>query len=96
MLLRVGEEDQMVYLEFSDNGDGIPEANKDRIFNAFFTTGSPAGRSSTVAEEMQGTGLGLKIVADIVHSYRGDIYLPKAPEGYTTCFRVEFPAHTIE
>jgi signal transduction histidine kinase len=96
MLLRVGEENQMVYLEFSDNGDGIPEANKDRIFNAFFTTGSPAGRSSTVAEEMQGSGLGLKIVADIVHSYRGEVYLPKAPEGYTTCFRVEFPAHSIE
>lgn len=96
MLLRVGEENRMVYLEFLDNGDGIPEANKDRIFNAFFTTGSPAGRSSTVVEEMQGTGLGLKIVADIVHSYRGEVYLPKAPEGYTTCFRVEFPAHTIE
>lgn len=95
ILFQVGEENGKVYLEFSDNGDGIPLANRERIFNAFFTTATPASRSSTVAEESQGSGLGLKIVSDIVHSYNGDVYLTNAPEGYSTCFRVEFPAHII-
>lgn len=96
MQLKVGEENQVVYLEFSDNGDGVPEENRERIFNAFFTTSTPGSRSNTVAEETQGSGLGLKIVADIVHSYGGEVYLAKAPEGYTTSIRAEFPAHTLE
>lgn len=95
ILFQVGEDNGKVYLEFSDNGDGIPEANRERIFNAFFTTATPASRSSTAAEESQGSGLGLKIVSDIVHSYSGDVYLTKAAEGYSTCFRVEFPAYII-
>ncbi|WP_071884467.1 ATP-binding protein [Hymenobacter sp. APR13] len=93
MLLRVGAEGNRVFLEFADNGDGIPEAIRDRIFNAFFTTASPASRDSTYAEEAQGSGLGLKIVSDTVAVYGGEVFLSAAPSGYTTCFRVEFPSY---
>jgi len=42
-----------------------------------------------------GSGLGLKIVQDIVLAYNGEVYLTAAPEGYQTCFRVEFPLHEL-
>ena len=94
ILVRVGKEKGKVYLAFADNGDGIPEANEDRIFNAFFTTTGPAGRYASEEEELQGTGLGLKIVSDIATSYNGDVSLVLPPAGYSTCFRIEFPEVT--
>ena len=90
MLLRVGAEGNRVYLEFADNGDGVPEEIQDRIFNAFFTTASPANRSNSLEEEAQGSGLGLKIVRDIVTAHKGEVFLASPPSGYNTCFRVEF------
>ncbi len=38
ILIRCGQEDKIVYIEFCDNGDGIPEELHERIFNPFFTT----------------------------------------------------------
>ncbi|GAB3761451.1 sensor histidine kinase [Spirosoma pomorum] len=96
LLIRVGSENSRVYLEVADNGDGISENIQDRIFNAFFTTASPASRSQPLEDEAVGSGLGLKIVQDIVHAYNGEVYLTTAPDGYTTCFRVEFALHQSE
>lgn len=92
ILLRAGQENGRVFLEFADNGDGIAPANEDRIFNAFFTTSSPASHRASEVDEAQGTGLGLKIVHDIASSYGGNVFLVSPPEGYTTCFRLEVPA----
>ena len=93
LLLRVGREDGRVFLEFADDGAGVPEEIQDRIFNAFFTTATPSSRDSTLAAEAQGSGLGLKIVADIVAVYDGSVYLTAPPAGYRTCLRVEFPEY---
>jgi signal transduction histidine kinase len=95
LLIRVGVEQKRVYLEFADNGIGIPKTIQDRIFNAFFTTASPAGQDQPLEEEAVGSGLGLKIVHDIVHAYNGEVYLTSAPAGYQTCFRVELPLHEL-
>ena len=89
--IRVGREDGMVYLDFADNGDGISPEIEDRIFDAFFTTTSSAGTLAEENEEILGTGLGLKIVKDIISSAGGDIELIDPPDGFTTCFRVEIP-----
>jgi signal transduction histidine kinase len=40
---------------------------------------------------MVGTGLGLKIVKDIVLSYKGTISLVGPNENYTTCLKIEIP-----
>ena len=40
---------------------------------------------------MVGTGLGLKIVKDIVLSYKGTISLAEPNETYATCIKVEIP-----
>jgi two-component system NtrC family sensor kinase len=50
---------------FADNGSGIPEAHRDRIFSAFFTT-KAAGK---------GTGLGLFITQNILQKMGGKIFL---------------------
>jgi signal transduction histidine kinase len=47
----------------ADNGSGIPDAIKDKIFQPFFTT-KPTG---------QGTGLGLSLSYDIVKAHGGEI-----------------------
>lgn len=96
LLIKVGLENRVVYLEFSDNGDGIPDEIKPRIFNAFFTTSTPASRDQPIEEESQGSGLGLKIVQDIVTSYNGEVFLSEPQNGYSTCFRVELPFNRID
>lgn len=88
----VGRDKSKVYLEFADNGDGIATEYIDRIFDAFFTTSSASSPITIGNEEVLGTGLGLKIVKDIVSSYNGDIKLVAPPDNYRTCFRVEVPS----
>lgn len=80
-----------VYLEFSDNGDGIQLENREKIFNAFYTTSVPVGKIVKTHEEMTGTGLGLKIVRDIITSYGGKIFVKEPTKGYSTTIRIELP-----
>lgn len=56
-------------LEVKDNGIGISEGIKDRVFDMFFR-GSAQSR---------GTGIGLYIVKDAVSKLRGDIYFESEP-----------------
>lgn len=89
--IRGGKENGMVFLEFSDNGDGIPSESKDKIFDAFFTTTSAASNNSSDTDSMTGIGLGLKIVKDIVESYGGEIFVDNPADGFSTTIRVEIP-----
>lgn len=95
ILIECGEEDNFVYLEFSDNGDGISQEIEDKIFDQFFTTTSSLNfESFAPSNEISGTGLGLKIVKDIVKSYRGNIYVASPKEDYSTTIRIEIPKAT--
>lgn len=67
-------------LVVSDNGPGVPPEVQSRLFTPFFTT-KPEG---------QGTGLGLSVVADIVHAAGGRIEHEPTPGGGAT-FRVLLP-----
>jgi signal transduction histidine kinase len=91
IFIRCGKENEKVFLEFSDNGDGIPPENEDKIFDAFFTTTSAASQYDKADESMTGIGLGLKIVSDIVESYGGEIFVHTPYEGFKTTIRVELP-----
>lgn len=91
ILIEVGIEGDYTYLNFQDNGDGIPAENRDRIFNAFFSTSTPSSFNAPQEEQLVGTGLGLKIVKDIVLSYNGNICLAEASEGYSTSFCIKIP-----
>ena len=91
ILVEVGVENDNTFIKFHDNGDGIPEGNRNRIFNAFFSTSTPASFDAPRDEQMVGTGLGLKIVKDIVLSYKGAISLVEPNENYATCLKIEIP-----
>lgn len=91
-----GKIDNIVFLEFLDNGDGISKEHEERIFDAFFTTSTPTGVNAKANEHLIGSGLGLKILKDIILEYNGEIYIVAPPEGYKTCFRVEIPAASEE
>lgn len=75
-----GGETGEVELRFTDTGEGVPEADRDRIFLPFFTT----------KEYGKGTGLGLSIVARIVHEHGGRIELL---EGRGARFLMVFPRY---
>lgn len=95
ILIECGEEEKFVYLEFSDNGDGIPVEIEEKIFDEFFTTTSSLNfESFGPSNEISGTGLGLKIVKDIVNSYKGNIYVVSPKDEYSTTIRIEIPKAT--
>lgn len=94
ILVECGLEENMIYLEFSDNGDGISKENEEEIFNEFFTTTNQSDFGTLNYTEITGTGLGLKIVKDIISSYRGKVFVASAKDDYNTCIRVEIPSAT--
>ena len=71
---------ERVRVGVSDNGPGVPDALKPRIFDMFFTT--------KAAHE--GTGLGLAIAKDIVVRHGGTIELESQP-GAGATFWVDLP-----
>jgi len=71
---------EKVEINVRDNGNGIPEKIKDKIFQPFFTT-KPTG---------QGTGLGLSLSYDIVKAHEGEIKV-NSKEGEGTDFVIRLP-----
>lgn len=69
-----------IELDLHDTGHGVPEALRERIFEPFYTT-KPAG---------SGTGLGLSLVRDMIHSAGGCIEVDSTP-GTGTLFRILLP-----
>ncbi|MBC7642381.1 MAG: ATP-binding protein [Flavobacterium sp.] len=95
ILIECGEFNDKVYLEFSDNGDGISMENEEKIFDEFFTTtSSESFEDINEHTEILGTGLGLKIVRDIIKSYRGNVSVVSPKGDYATCIRIELPKAT--
>lgn len=71
-------EDGALIMRFSDDGPGIPEAIRERVFESFTTHGNPGG-----------TGLGLAIVRKVVEDHGGTIELNSRPG--ETVFKISLP-----
>ncbi len=84
--LTANEQGDQIALRFEDNGCGIDPSIREKIFDPFFT--AAISRDSHLG---LGTGLGLKIVADIASSNNGSIRLTKPSRGYATCFELLLP-----
>ncbi|MFH2024607.1 MAG: PAS domain S-box protein [bacterium] len=83
-LLRIQTQciDQVISINFTDNGIGIPEKNLSIIFDPFFTT-QPVGK---------GTGLGLSISYGIIRQHGGNIEVESEP-GKGATFSIKLPVY---
>ena len=78
IIIDVATENEFVVITVADNGVGISEENKHKIFEPKFTT------------KTSGMGLGLGMVKNIVETYGGSISFT-SEEGKGTVFKVIFP-----
>jgi signal transduction histidine kinase len=76
-----------VVLDVADTGVGIPEADRERIFEPFYSTKSPPHG----AKDQGGTGLGLAVSVGIIKDHDGWIEIDSRP-GEGTTFHVFLPA----
>ena len=79
-----GSEGETVWMEVADDGIGIPEADRSRIFERFYRVDKARSRESG------GTGLGLSIATEIVQRHHGSLTLVDRP-GPGTTVRLELP-----
>jgi signal transduction histidine kinase len=83
--LRFAQPPTTIQISVQDNGPGIPESIKEKIFQPFFTT-KPTG---------QGTGLGLSLSYDIIKAHGGTLEVSSA-EGEGTIFTVRLPVQILQ
>lgn len=77
-----------VVVEISDNGPGIAEEEKPRIFDMFYTVGAK------VADSRRSLGLGLALCKSIITAHGGEIFvLDHQPHG--TTFRFTLPKEEV-
>lgn len=76
------KDNNYLLIRFEDNGTGVSDIDKNKIFDAFYTTS--IGNDDLL--EGVGTGLGLKIVSDIASTYGGSVQLGIPSEEYKCCF----------
>lgn len=70
-------------LEVEDNGPGIPEAERERVFERFYRL---------LESNQDGCGLGLSIVQEIVKRHDADISVLSGAGGHGTRVRIKFPS----
>ncbi len=84
ILISAGRQGGRVWMEVSDDGIGIPEEDRPRIFERFYRVDKARSRESG------GTGLGLSIAKEIVDRHEGTIALVDR-EGPGLRLRLELP-----
>lgn len=87
--IRVKKERKMVKVEISDNGEGIPDEAKERIFDMFYTA-----NPTSIADNRRSLGLGLALCKSIVAAHGGEIsVLDNHPSG--AVFRFTLPSEEV-
>ena len=81
LLIETGLSDKRAEITVTDDGCGIPEKDREKIFSPFFTS------------KRQGTGLGLCISKRIVEEHKGSSFSVESEEGKGTAFRVSLPLY---
>ncbi len=81
---KLQEDNQTVYIAVQDTGRGMPAEIRDSLFS-----------SSTVSRKKGGTGLGTKIVKDVVEAHSGEIAVD-SEVGKGTVFHIHLPISKIK
>ncbi|WP_322633042.1 sensor histidine kinase [Glycomyces albidus] len=69
------EDDEWLFLDVGDDGNGVPAGDRRRIFDRFVRLDESRSRDEG------GAGLGLAIVQDVVLAHRGMVQVLESPEG---------------
>jgi two-component system sensor histidine kinase SenX3 len=80
----VSHSDGVVEIAVTDQGVGIPESERDRVFERFFRVDAARSRNTG------GTGLGLAIVKHVVQNHGGDVRVWSHP-GSGSTFTIRLP-----
>ncbi|RKD32347.1 hybrid sensor histidine kinase/response regulator [Thermohalobacter berrensis] len=76
------DKDDKAYLHIEDNGIGMEDKVKEKIFEPYYST-----------KEARGTGLGLSITQNIINEYNGNISV-ESKLGSGTKFIISFPSYS--
>jgi signal transduction histidine kinase len=76
--------DNTIFVRFSDNGPGVADALKQKIFEPFFTA----------RKDGSGTGLGLYLCRKILTEYQGELQVLDIPTG-GSCFELSLPQDSV-
>ena len=89
IFLRGRLEGEIAVIDVADTGPGIPEADRTRIFDAFYTGGLPQ------SGPLKGTGIGLSVVREFVQAHGGTIELERGsyPGAH---FRLRLPIKSLK
>jgi two-component system sensor histidine kinase TctE len=79
--VRVAPDSERVVLSVEDNGPGVPEAERERVFERFYRV---------LGTGAEGCGLGLAIVREIARSHGAEVALGAGANGVGTLVRVAF------
>lgn len=85
IVIKIYSNENYLYINIIDNGCGIPEENKNKLFTPFFTT-KPSGK---------GTGLGLPIVYGIIKMHKGSITID-SEVNIGTKVKIKIPCHLMQ
>ncbi|EKD7143311.1 sensor histidine kinase KdpD [Listeria innocua] len=78
-----------VCVEIKDNGEGIPDKEKDKIFDMFYTA------NNINADGRRGLGLGLYLCMSIIQAHQGEMYVKdNIPKG--TIFGLVLPIEEVD
>ena len=87
--LSAKKENSMVRIEIADNGPGIPDSAKPRVFDMFYSA------SNRIADSRRSMGLGLALCKSIITAHGGEITVADhAPHG--TVFTFTIPIEEVE
>jgi len=83
--ISVSSETDKIDIELCDEGPGIPENEKEKIFDMFYTV-RQGDRG-----HLHGTGLGLAICRGMIAAHGGDVTAHDGRNGRGTCMRITLP-----
>ncbi|MEX2501735.1 MAG: HAMP domain-containing sensor histidine kinase [Trueperaceae bacterium] len=85
VIVQLEDRGHLVTLHVDDGGDGVPEADRERIFDRFYRRGDESTRSAP------GTGLGLYLVRRTGEAMNGWVKADANPAGSGARFTIHLP-----